>query len=155
MRQIIKDLLSFIHLASTSTFASDKPDLLHKEFDGSTSIIFVSEDWKYHDNYFGGEPYGGREVVFYKNKPIWMMVYYGWIEEDNDPKIIYPVLTEALRHSPKDMPYRGPQEYKTQGFIYKNTVDGDVKNFIGEEFILNDKNEVVFSTSYCGGLIDQ
>lgn len=34
-----------------------------------------------NDNFFGGEPYGGREVVFYEEKPVWMMVYYGWVAE--------------------------------------------------------------------------
>ena len=149
-----KKLLDFIHEASTNTYASEDPKIRKKQPDNSTTITYSSGDWSYHDNYFGGEPYGGREVVFYKNKPVWIMVYYGWIEGNNKPEIIYPFLTEALRKAPKDMPYRGPKEHKSGDLVYQNTVDGTVENFIGEEFILNN-DLVIFQTSYCGGLVNQ
>jgi len=52
-----------------------------KESNGSTTIPFEKGEWQSDDNFYGGEPYGGRVVVFYKDKPHWMMVYYGWVEE--------------------------------------------------------------------------
>ncbi len=39
-----------------------------------------AEEWAFHDNYFGGEPYGGRSVAFHQGKPVWIAVYYGWVE---------------------------------------------------------------------------
>jgi len=29
-----------------------------READHSTTIVLEHGDWKFHDNYFGGEPYG-------------------------------------------------------------------------------------------------
>ena len=48
-----------------------------KEADGSTTIPFEKGEWKSHDNFFGGEPYGGRTIVFYRGEHYWLMVYYG------------------------------------------------------------------------------
>ena len=65
-----------------------------------------------HDNFFGGEPYGGRMVVFYKNKPIWTMVYYGWVEKTvKDPNVVYRILRSALKQMPNDAPFRGPKNW--------------------------------------------
>jgi len=77
----ILQLKQFILDASHNTYASEDVNLRQKQADNSTTIVYEKDNWKYHDNYFGGEPYGGREVVFYDNKPVWMMVYYGWVEE--------------------------------------------------------------------------
>ncbi len=59
-------LISFLVEAKKSTYAAG--DLAQKtiESDKSTTLIFDSGDWYYNDNYFGGEPYGGREVVLFK-----------------------------------------------------------------------------------------
>ena len=76
----LKQLCEFLVQAKKSTYALGDDSIKIKESDGSTSLIFEKGDWKYHDNYFGGEPYGGREVVFFKNKPVYIMVYYGQIK---------------------------------------------------------------------------
>ena len=66
--------------------------------DKSTTLIFESGDWKYHDNYFGGEPYGGREVVFFKGEPIYIMVYYGVVDESvSDHNKVYGILSVLLQ----------------------------------------------------------
>ena len=68
-----KKLCKFLVEAKKVTYATG--DLANKAInsDKSTTLIFENGDWKYHDNYFGGEPYGGREVVFFKNQPIYIM----------------------------------------------------------------------------------
>lgn len=38
--------------------------------DNSRTIEYENGDWRYHDKYFGGEPYGGREIVHYRGKRI-------------------------------------------------------------------------------------
>ena len=55
-----------------------------KESDGSRTIVFADSDWSMNDNFYGGEPYGGRQVVFYKAQPVWMCVYYGWVDKDRE-----------------------------------------------------------------------
>ena len=101
-----------------------------KESDGSTTIHFEKELWKSHDNFFGGEPYGGRTIVFYKNKPIWMMVYCGWVVENMETNIIYQTLRNALKKMPADYPFRGPKKYEEAGFFIKIHGRGISKNFL-------------------------
>ena len=56
------------------------------------------KEWHYHDNFFGGEPYGGREVIFCHDQPVWMMVYYGEVSDKSlDKKIVYATSVEAIR----------------------------------------------------------
>lgn len=148
-----KKLKAFILEASKNTYASEDPNIKAKQTDSSTTIIYEKDDWKYHDNYFGGEPFGGREVVFFKDKPVWMMVYYGSVVVDEIvPDELYKVLTKALRSSTIDMPYRGPKELIDGDFTYKNDLEGDVERFSGEERIYKD-NILLYTAKYVGGVL--
>lgn len=147
-------LKQFILEASKNTYASEDNNIKVKQDDNSTTIVYEKDDWKYHDNYFGGEPYGGREVVFFKNKPVWMMVYYGWVLEGNDPNDVYGILTKALRNSNEDMPYRGPKELVDGDTKYLNELHGEVDNFFGEEKIYKG-DTLLYVAKYMGGLVDK
>ena len=148
------ELRQFIHNASKKTYASGDENLRKKNDDGSTTIVYEEGDYRYHDNYFGGEPYGGREVVFHKGKPLWMMVYYGWVVEGIDSDEVYGILTKALSNSALDMPYRGPKEYIDGDLKYVNNMEGDVENFKGEEKILKG-DTLLYTARYIGGLVDR
>ena len=74
-------LCTFLVRAKRATYASGDQAKEIEEADRSTSLVFEEGDWKYHDNYFGGEPYGGREVVFFKGDPVYIMTYYGWVDK--------------------------------------------------------------------------
>ena len=150
----IKKLKQFILEASHNTYASGDENIRKKQDDQSTTIEYVSGDWKFHDNYFGGEPYGGREVVFYKDKPVWIMVYYGWVMEGVSTDRIYPILGKALSNSTVEKPYRGPDEYVEDGTIYANDMEGEVDNFRGEERIYEGE-ELIYIARYMGGLVDE
>lgn len=150
----LSQLKQFILEASHNTYASENPDIKVKQKDNSETIVYEKDNWKYHDNYFGGEPYGGREVVFYDNKPVWMMVYYGWVVEGSDPKDVYGILTKALRSSSLDMPYRGPKELIEEDSKYVNELHGDVDNFYGEEKIFKG-DTLLYTAKYIGGLVDK
>lgn len=148
-----KELKAFILEASKNTYASEDPNIKAKQPDSSTTIVYEKDDWKYHDNYFGGEPFGGREVVFFQDKPVWMMVYYGSVVVDEIvPDELYKVLTKALRSSTIDMPYRGPKELIDGDFTYKNDLEGDVERFSGEERIYKD-NTLLYTAKYVGGVL--
>jgi hypothetical protein len=150
----LKQLKAFILEASHNTYASGNEGIKEKQKDESTTLVYSKGNWKFHDNYFGGEPYGGREVVFYKDKPVWMMVYYGWVVEGVNTDRVYPLLTKALSKSTLEKPYRGPEEYIEGTSIYANDMEGDVENFRGEERIY-DGEELLYIARYMGGLIDQ
>ena len=89
-----KDALkTFLIKAKKEGYASGETTTT-KEADGSYSTRYESGDFKFHDNWFGGEPFGGREVVFYKGKPYWMMIYYG--VDLTDGNLAIPTLRKAF-----------------------------------------------------------
>ncbi len=148
-----EDLKQFIYNASRATYASGDESIKVKQSDGSTTIEFMAGDFKFHDNYFGGEPYGGREVVFYQGKAVWMMVYYGFVHTETSNAEVYGFLMEALRNTTVEAPYRGPKVFERENWSYENTLKGEVENFHGTEKIYCDK-KCVYEASYIGGLVD-
>lgn len=151
----LQNLKEFLVKAKKSTYASGDASKKIIEADKSTTLIFEDGDFKYHDNYFGGEPYGGREVVFFKDKPVYMMVYYGLVKDEvNDFKGVYSVLQKSLSLIPEDKPYRGPREYGEGDYKYLNSFIGELDNFSGEELISYEGKEI-YKAKYIGGLVDK
>ena len=147
-------LKNFILNASRATYASGNDTIKQKQADGSTTIECKEGSYSYHDNYFGGEPYGGREVVFLNGKPIWMMVYYGFVHPEAQSKEIYPFLIDALSHATPEMPYRGPSLFEKESLSYQNMFIGDLPNFSGTEKILKN-GIIIYEATYLGGLVDR
>lgn len=147
-------LKSFILEASRATYASGDESLKQKQADGSTTIQYERGEYRYHDNYFGGEPYGGREIVFIKDRPQWMMVYYGFVYAGVENKEVYAFLIESLSNTTIDMPYRGPVTYEKGIWKYENKLVGEVDNFSGTEKIYKE-NVCVYEANYLGGFVDQ
>lgn len=79
------DLLRFLRDANQRGYAAGRAARQHRESDHSTTIAYEMGEWTFHDNYFGGEPYGGRSVVFRKGRPVWVAVYYGRVEGAHAP----------------------------------------------------------------------
>ena len=151
----LKELRRFLVKAKQSTYASGNEAIKIKEKDGSTTLVFEDGDFKYHDNYFGGEPYGGREVAFYQGVPVYMMVYYGFVAKDaRDINNVYSVLQKALSLIPEDHPYRGPIEFKEGDYQYNNEYRGEIDSFSGQEFI-EYNGKIIYEARYIGGLVDQ
>lgn len=148
-------LCKFLVKAKKATYASGEESPKIKEKDQSTTLVFEDGDRKYHDNYFGGEPYGGREVVFFQGNPVYMMTYYGRVNEKvADFGEVYKTLQQALLLIPESKPYRGPKEYMQGSYIYSNSFVGEVDNFFGEE-IIRHNGEEIYKAKYMGGLVDQ
>jgi hypothetical protein len=151
----LNELNNFLIETKKAGYGAGNPKTWIKEKDGSTTISFKSGNFRMHDNFFGGEPWGGREIVFYKEKPIWIMVMYGWVEPSfTDFKTVYKFLQKSLRQQPEDLPLRGPKLFEDEDFVYKNKVNGNLENFVGEEFIF-EKEKQIYVTNYSGGLVDQ
>lgn len=150
----IDDLRKFIIKANKSGYATGDYDRIKVENDKSNTIRYKSGGFEAHDNFFGGEPYGGRYVVFYKGNPVWMMVYYGKIEESvKESEPVYKFLQECLSNMPEDLPLRGPKSYKSGDFVYENEWEGNLEEFSGKETIYQNGNKI-YNSSYMGGLVD-
>lgn len=150
----LNDLREFILESTKHGYAVAGEAGKKVESDDSKTFIYEKGDWKSHDNYFGGEPYGGRTVVFYKGKPVWMMVYYGSVAKDitNFTKI-YEILRQALLNAPEQHPYRGPHSLKEDDFEYQNSWEGEIDKFSGQEKIAHTEEEIYWA-SYIGGLVN-
>ena len=148
------ELCKFLVKAKKSTYAAGDSAKKIVNDDKSTTLIFEDGDWKYHDNYFGGEPYGGREVVFFKNNPIYIMTYYGRIDDSvSNINSIYEILMSALKLIPEDKPYRGPKKYNRDDLSYENNFTGEINDFFGEESIFKNEKKI-YKANYIGGFVD-
>jgi len=151
----LEELCKFLVKAKKATYAAGDAAQKIVKIDKSTTLNYEIGDWKYNDNYFGGEPYGGREVVFFKNLPVYMMVYYGCVDESViDLNMVYKVLQNALTLIPKEKPFRGPQRYEQNKLIYINHFDGEIDKFFGEEIITSQNGKKIYRAKYIGGLIN-
>jgi len=149
----LKQFLLYCGREGYATLDSN-PEAKREETDGSTTITLGQDGWNFHDNYFGGEPFGGREVVFYQTQPVWMMVYYGEVvDRSADVKPIYTVLRQALAAVPDEAPYRGPAELIVGELVYQNKWTGQLTSFSGQEKIIH-SGVIVYRATYSGGLID-
>lgn len=126
-----------------------------REQNGSSTIEFADGEWRMNDNFYGGEPYGGRQVVYHKGSPVWMCVYYGWIEQSvGNVKLIYDFLRLSLQHAPVNGFSRGPGVFTDGKLEYKNHAKGDISNYSGKEVISTGGKDVYYAY-YLGGLVDQ
>lgn len=149
------ELKKFIYAAHNRGYALGDGVKDIKEKDHSTTIEFSLRKFSYKDNYFGGEPYGGREVVFYDGSPVWLMIYYGAVSTGySQIKEVYSFLQQALKKEPLANPYRGPEKFNKGKWSYKNKWSGDIQNFSGKELIYAG-SVLVYKSNYLGGMIDQ
>ena len=150
-----KKLCQFLATAKKQTYASGDKATKTVEKDKSTTITFEQGDWRYHDNYFGGEPFGGREVVFFQGQPVYLMTYYGLVEKSvTDFAPVYAVLQKALSQIPEARPFRGPEKFNEGDYSYTNTSTGEIDDFFGQE-VISRNGKVVYVAKYLGGLVDQ
>ena len=149
-----ENLQKFLITCNRNGYATEKT-IQKKEKDNSITITYSQGDWQMHDNYFGGEPFAGRMVIFYKNQPVWIMVYYGHVDKEyKNLDKIYGFLKQALLKMPENEPYRGPRELIELDWRYSNKPKGNLFQYAGEERIYYQGKEI-FRTNYFGGLIDQ
>jgi hypothetical protein len=144
-----QELEEFITKAKKATYASKGEG--QTEADGSKTLQFKDGEFTYRDKYFGSYGFGGEEVVWFKEKPVWVMNYYGRIEKRIiDPETIFVFLRRALLKIHPKRPFRGPNHYEEADFEYTNSNIGDITRFIGTEQIAY-KGETVYKLEYHGG----
>ncbi len=146
----------FLGFVAKSGYADAKAPITQLE-DGSHDLVLEKDGFRFHDNWFGGEPYGGREVISKDGKAFWMMVYYGEIKQGTGtPAEVYGVaLKEALRQPDIGLPVRGPKEFEaTNGCRYSFEWKGSLDRFTGKEMIKDSDGKIVYTAEMSGGLVD-
>lgn len=146
-----KDLEIFLLEAKKKTFASKLSFPIIKR-DGSKEYVYRKGFFVYRDNYFGSNVDTGRELVFFKGMLLWSMAYMGGmiLGEESISRACFSFLKECLRNAPLDFPVRGPKYYKNKNFVYTNSWEGTLEDFVGEEKIFFGEKQVYFR-NYLGG----
>ena len=143
-------------LFKTTQCGYGNPDTqIEQALDGANVIDFQEGDWRMLDTYYGGQPYAGQEVIYYRDTAVWAMQYRGWLLSIELPTSqIYNFLRKALLAAPAEYPYREPKELIQDDLVYRNQWRGDIDNFEGEEAIILNSQEI-YKGAYFGGNVDQ
>lgn len=145
------ELKEFIVMAKKQTYASGES--AKKLVDEFEEFIYEKENYKYQDKYYAQDPnpFGGEEIVWQNNKPVWIMNYYGFmLSSEIESKKVYEFLRKAMGLVNEDFPFRGPLNFKEGSFEYVNEILGNMDKFKGREKILFEGKEV-YQLEYHGG----
>jgi hypothetical protein len=148
-----EQLNAFIVRAKAASYVGRGPRSLSYR-PGSHDLQFHEGPFSYLDSYFGGSDFLGQEVVYYEDRPIWVMSYYGRILE---PSLISAaeagqIIQESLSRMYREGRFLGGFEHATSKGIYVDTSDGDVTSFTGREWITREGVQV-YELVYHGGLV--
>ncbi|HSW37837.1 MAG TPA: DUF5680 domain-containing protein [Candidatus Saccharimonadales bacterium] len=141
----------FILKARTKTYASaqgkSEPALA-----GSVQYEYAEGDFLYKDIYFiGNGIFSGLETVYYQDKPVWSMSYFGdfsqMTEEQTDK-----MLRKALKDNWESARLYKHVEKDYGDFKYKCAGQGNFDELSGTEEI-HANNKKVYFLYYAGGFI--
>ncbi len=148
----LEQLEPFLIKARANTYASDE-GRVKAALNNSTQLEYKESDWLYRDVYYTGKnTFYGMETVFYLNKPIFGVSYYGnW--GDMTEEEIDNILRGALINNKETRLYK-KVEWEKDGFIYTcDPASTDGINEIGgtEQITKDDKHVYVFY--YAGSVL--
>jgi hypothetical protein len=147
-----KELKLFLIKARTQTYAGSD-GTVKAALEGSKQLEYRDGDWFYRDVFYTGKnAFDGIEAVFYKNKPIFSMSYYGnWGEMTEEE--IDQILRGALISNPETR-LSTEIEWKKDKFIYTCVPDfsDDIERVGGAESISKD-GEQIYEFYYAGGVL--
>ncbi len=147
------ELNDFIVKAKIATYASERETNEKVLQDGTKELVFVMDNFKYRDRYYGFNPFIGEELIWQDDNIVWAMNYWGRIYFDFvSPKKVYSFLKSALRQVKVGRPFRGPSNFVEGDFEYIDKSNGSIDNFTGTEIIIY-KGKEIYKLYYHGGLM--
>ena len=146
-------LHAFIVRAKSATYVGDGEHVTPCRL-GSHDLRFSDDKWSYHDSYFGGTDFIGEEVVYFGEKPIWAMNYYGRILREDliTASEAGHMIKASLSHMYKEDRFLGGIEYSENDLTYVDSSEGSLERFHGHEFIRRE-DVIAYELDYHGGLI--
>lgn len=149
-----KTLLSFLIHARSNTYAAGNEAKVVPVFPGSTQLEYKKGDWLYRDIYnFGNGIFMGLETIYFKDKPIWSMCYYGDFTKMTEEEIDKILRAALIKYKDKT---RLSQKvvWEKDNFKYICTPDFEkgIEQVAGLEEVYKNK-EKVYYLFYAGGLI--
>jgi len=153
------ELVQFIITAKSQTYAAGggaSSTIVTALLTDSHQLEYRAGTLFYRDIYFGQAYFVGQETVYHANTAIWSMCYAGgWTDQltsEDDIGRISLLLQNALKRVPADFPFRGPHEYDEASCHYRNSPNGNVERFNGNEHITCGSRKV-YELHYSGGII--
>ena len=149
----IQELNAFIVRAKAATYVGDGEQVTPCRL-GSHDLRFSDGDWTYHDSYFGGADFIGEEVVYFAEKPVWAMNYYGRILRDEllSAAEAGQMIKASLSRMYQQGRFLGGFEHTENNLTYVDTSEGEADSFRGRELIRRGE-EVAYELVYHGGII--
>lgn len=121
---------------------------------GGKILTKIDDQWKYEDEFYGGEPYSGNETLWLNGKDVFRCVYWGKVVEGINFSDIYAFLRKALKEGPTgNCVHRGPQKFTEANLTYTNNCKGNIEEFVQTEKIFLDNKEV-YLAYFIGGRIN-
>ena len=148
-----KQLQPFLVKARSKTYAAGGGKV-KPVFRGSTQHEFKENKWLYRDVYYVGNGlFMGLESVYFGEKPVWSMSYYGNFQKMTERQID-EILRRALIENKEKTRLWYKVEWKNSGYKYLCTPDGpgSIDKMGGMEEIYKGKEKVYFFF-YAGGFI--
>jgi len=146
-------LLNFLVNARVKTYAGGGGKV-PPAFPESTQMEYKEDGWLYRDLYnLGNSIFMGLETVYFENKPVWSMCYYGNFKGMTE-KEIDKILRKALIENKDTTRLWHKVQWKKGDFLYTCVPDfpGSIDEMAGLEEIYKGKKKVYFFY-YAGGLI--
>lgn len=152
----LNELRRFLVKAKVSAYAGNGKEV-GPQRPGFKELEYKEGCYEYRDSYCGFYSAPGQEIVRFNGRPIWNMAYSGGMKKEfhgdlKFAKQTFNFLKECLKKVTIEKPYRGPDNFKENGYEYINKVEGSIEEFKGLEKILF-KGKVVFEQNYMGGII--
>ena len=149
----IQALNAFIVRAKAATYVGDGEQVTPCGT-GSHDLRFTDGEWSYHDSYFGGADFIGEEVVYFREKPIWAMNYYGRILRDDllTGAQAGQMIKASLSRMYQAGRFLGGFEHNENDLTYVDASEGSTAYFHGREIIRREQ-EIAYELLYHGGLI--
>lgn len=149
------ELQDFFYRANLKGYGGDPdPYSIVVSPDGSTKISYHEENWRYLDEFYGGEPFSGMTTIWYQGKVCFTMVYWGKVLPGANQKKVYACLKAALRASKPEHPWRGPNGLVANNLRYTNIWHGNIEKFYGQEKIGNINDDWLYECDYRGGIVN-
>jgi len=141
-----KSIVEFLIRAKKETYAGKGAQTASSR-PNSHDLQYSEGSLKYIDTYLGQSKFAGEEALWKENTPFWSMNYIGRVIGDN---FSGDFLKEALLNVPEEYPFRGPEQYKNNGYTYVCKIEGDFHWFNGFEEIYFGDNKI-YECSFHGG----
>lgn len=147
------ELINFLLKARTKTYAGDGGKV-EPVFKDSTQLEYGESNWLYRDVYYTGKGiFMGLEIIYFQDKKVWGMSYYGNFEKMTEEEVD-SILRSALVDNWEKARTWQKVEWQKGDFKYicEPSSGGSIEEMSGTEKILKNNKEVYYFY-YAGGLL--